>query len=894
MANEDVQINEIADATEITNESRALGVNDAGETVMFQLSLLRGSKIGNFKTTDSTPVSPMLNQYYDLIGTGDGASPSGTYINLLTAASTPLVVPTPSAGHAILYARAFFNGTFWVRDYQDTALPNSDLTNYYNKTQVDSGFLTSTKYTNEVSPITAPTTSPAGMNPVAIGTSSFGDGGNKACVIGVWAGIASVLYSVTAYINILGSGVITLVRLSGTAPALTVISKVALSVSATGIKTFTSADFGTITLNSGDTLAFEFTNGGATVWTKTETGNTAYYLNGSTPTGTQTWTTISNTRYCAGFALVTGNVVSLPRAYIAPAFETQISAVEKNSNLVNPMVSTGLVYAGQNPVQTGPSLSSAFGTGGNRYANADTYTGVAGFLQSVTLNVVSLGDGLINIVRASGVLPSQTFISRKAVTLTNIGVQVITFADNEIPMNPGDSINVEFPTTSGGVTIGAMTETGHTAYFKTGGLMSGTVTMSAASNARYYLGYAVTVPKIAVANSYLNPQLLTDVSISKDPKVSRARTILYDFAFGSGPGVPSPWTAAGSWTVSGGYLISPSGSPGMGVYATDNTQINVQESTRRIVINAMTSGTIIGIAGRVGGVADTNLGSLFTINYTNNTVNIHAAWIGNTTTQPSVYSSTIAPFTLTVGVDYLVEVFRDRRNIWISVYDPISALYATVGNDGNAIVGSNFKVGEMGDYLEVINLAGQSKFRNPCVLVNKSNTGTYIVGDSLTEAYALAIGEGWAQLAAADVRSVTVISGRSGDKASGMGLRAVSEMHQILPKRSIFHGGTNDTGSGLTGFQTGFTAWLNQCIADGVKPCAVRLAQRTGGDVSAINAWLDTQGIPLIRADIATTTGFDGVTKNTACFVGDGIHYSTLGAKLVFQRIAVDFPYFYD
>lgn len=78
---------------------------------------------GAFKLTDAAPVSPAIYQNYDLVGTGVlGSSPSGTYTNLLTAPSTPLVIPAPSANHAIINAIAIcVDGTYWHGYSQEVA-----------------------------------------------------------------------------------------------------------------------------------------------------------------------------------------------------------------------------------------------------------------------------------------------------------------------------------------------------------------------------------------------------------------------------------------------------------------------------------------------------------------------------------------------------------------------------------------------------------------------------------------------------------------------------------------------------------------------------------------------------------------------------------------------------
>lgn len=143
--NEDVKINEIANAETISEESKVLGLDDEGNTVLFNLSLLSRDSLGEFKTTDAAPATPLLNQYYDLIGTGPGSVPSGTYTNLLGNGGTPIVIPSPAAGNGILWAKARWNGTYWVPVWQERALPMQDLSAYTNTAGMDaltSGYTT--------------------------------------------------------------------------------------------------------------------------------------------------------------------------------------------------------------------------------------------------------------------------------------------------------------------------------------------------------------------------------------------------------------------------------------------------------------------------------------------------------------------------------------------------------------------------------------------------------------------------------------------------------------------------------------------------------------------------------------------------------------------------------
>lgn len=130
MANENKKMNEFPVSTTITSLSKVLGLNDTNATVLFTLSQLRTNNIGQFKTTDATPPTPLLNSNYELVGTAVGNTPSGTYTNLLGVGGTPIVIPAAAAGHGILNAKAVWNGTYWVPVWQDILLPTVDLSNY--------------------------------------------------------------------------------------------------------------------------------------------------------------------------------------------------------------------------------------------------------------------------------------------------------------------------------------------------------------------------------------------------------------------------------------------------------------------------------------------------------------------------------------------------------------------------------------------------------------------------------------------------------------------------------------------------------------------------------------------------------------------------------------------
>lgn len=88
-------------------------------------SLLNASPSGDLGPIPSTSYNPGVvtaGKSYSLV--------PGTYTYLLGSGGTPIVIPTPAAGHSIFNARAYFNGTYWVPTWVDITLPTVDLSPY--------------------------------------------------------------------------------------------------------------------------------------------------------------------------------------------------------------------------------------------------------------------------------------------------------------------------------------------------------------------------------------------------------------------------------------------------------------------------------------------------------------------------------------------------------------------------------------------------------------------------------------------------------------------------------------------------------------------------------------------------------------------------------------------
>jgi hypothetical protein len=132
---ETIKTNQLPVVTDLTG-AKVIGLTGNGIDAAFPLDSLVRNNIGQFKTTDAAPPTPLLNQSYELVGSAVGQTPSGTYTHLLMASSTPLVIPAAATGHAIINAHAIWNGSYWIPVWQDVVLPSTDLTGYAKTTDV--------------------------------------------------------------------------------------------------------------------------------------------------------------------------------------------------------------------------------------------------------------------------------------------------------------------------------------------------------------------------------------------------------------------------------------------------------------------------------------------------------------------------------------------------------------------------------------------------------------------------------------------------------------------------------------------------------------------------------------------------------------------------------------
>ncbi|WP_345213790.1 hypothetical protein, partial [Mucilaginibacter gynuensis] len=117
--NEDIKMPDFPVSGTITGLSKIMGLNDDGNTVLFEAIRLRGNSRGP-AYTNINPENPLLNDYYDL-------QEPGVYLHLPKADGTPIQVTVPVAGYGTISAKAYYDGQYWELAQKDVLLPVVDV-----------------------------------------------------------------------------------------------------------------------------------------------------------------------------------------------------------------------------------------------------------------------------------------------------------------------------------------------------------------------------------------------------------------------------------------------------------------------------------------------------------------------------------------------------------------------------------------------------------------------------------------------------------------------------------------------------------------------------------------------------------------------------------------------
>lgn len=191
---------------------------------------------------------------------------------------------------------------------------------------------------------------------------------------------------------------------------------------------------------------------------------------------------------------------------------------------------------------------------------------------------------------------------------------------------------------------------------------------------------------------------------------------------------------------------------------------------------------------------DGNGGSLFTVDATKGTINIHKYWAG----VEDIEAST--PFTIENGHIYLLEAIKSFRNNTFIITDEQTGATASVEtssvlDSGNGLVRqqNEFKGGRQNNVFGFRRISGKSPFiKNTEIVATVSPEPLmYIIGNSITEGDHIRETARYGQVMASWLNGTTVFSGESGSTIEGVIDRITNEIPFIRPKFVMVTIGTN-------------------------------------------------------------------------------------------------------
>lgn len=311
-------------------------------------------------------------------------------------------------------------------------------------------------------------------------------------------------------IRFVGSGNCSITIARGDGPDLTFVSNTALpTVSATGSIVFDEEDLAGITVQEGDAILFTTPVGGVAGMTLASSGHTLLFKVGSFSSGTETFTTASNTKLNA-YVKMLAPTLKVPRTGLVD--ESLLNTIEPLAAVADPVVAAVGMRAdatGLFPLSRGVDQFNAGNT-------ALLYSATeAANVTEVGIWSDNIGSGDINLVVASGTLPDLTFVSSAALTdATLTGPNKWTV---DVDLTAGQHLLLSVP--SGGVNQMTTAVSGQMFRYATGTFTSGSKTMVTASDTRFHGYVKAGVPGVQIARADLAPALagqIVDISLPSE------------------------------------------------------------------------------------------------------------------------------------------------------------------------------------------------------------------------------------------------------------------------------------------------------------------------------------------------------------------------------------------
>ena len=282
--------------------------------------------------------------------------------------------------------------------------------------------------------------------------------------------------------------------------------------------------------------------------------------------------------------------------------------------------------------------------------------------------------------------------------------------------------------------------------------------------------------------------------------------------------------------------------------------------------------------------------SLFSVNFANNTLNIHD--VPNTNQISTVYESVVfAPSTL--GNKYRLEMTCPERGaVQIRLLDMTAyKVLATITKT------FQFQIPQWGLMFEKPFIFGSvAGFTVNCfqVLATYSpNIRLQIIGDSITQGYyATTERNSYPGLIANEIGDSKVVrSGRSGGDINNVLDIVASETTVLKPEYVMVTIGTNG-GNTLQKL----TTLINNIVAAGAKPIINHIPVRSNGDQVAVNAMIDdaiaqnSNVVRCVRMDVATSKNYNIADGYDSTISYDGTHPNDIGHNRMYLQAKIDVP----
>jgi len=364
-------------------------------------------------------------------------------------------------------------------------------------------------------------------------------------------------------------------------------------------------------------------------------------------------------------------------------------------------------------------------------------------------------------------------------------------------------------------------------------------------------------------------------------------------------GVDSEWNLTRGQYISNGTL-----------FGWSNKLVIKKENTindKVWIFDFSADGNGIYYFGSCGSVYGTTGGkqSLFSVNFSNNTINIH-----NYVENPFVSIPQIAESkTVSLSTDkkYRVVLSRKDRVMHLTLLDITTNLILVDSIEKDFGISSSY--GLMYDMPCCFSENYSMKLYNVEINIPSKNLPTLIIeGDSITAAWVTPESQGYGELIASECKGLCVkISGRGNggirnliESQTPIVGRLAAEVYPIKPDYTMVTIGTNDYGIVSNGTFKTFLEYLVDYICTEVKSVLILnhipMNERTGG-ASVINDIIDEviseksqYNIRCIRFDVCTAINYDPSQGIDTSLFADAAHPNKLGYERMFEQAKIDVP----